>query len=172
MRSRKFVFAAVCAASCALSLARPASASPTIAADLDVGFPLHSRGDSGWGFGIRLGQQLNAKPIVFTPELGFTYHGFSGDFGPKIYRGILGARLGFGDILRPGGFFHVAVGHFVPTVGDNHDAFSFDAGGFLDFTLIPLLDIGAHAAYNRVDADYGSGAYAYLTVGLHAGIVF
>jgi hypothetical protein len=172
MTCRRLLFAALAAATCAFSVARPASADATIAGDLDIGFPLHSRGNSGWGFGIRLGQQLRSKPMVFTPELGFTYNNFSGDSGPEIYRGILGARLGFGDVLRPGGFFHVAVGHFVPTVGDNKDAFSFDAGGFLDFTLIPLLDVGAHAAYNRVDADYGSGAYAYVTIGLHAGLVF
>lgn len=172
MTPRHLLFATVCTASVTFCFARPAGAAPTIGADLDIGFPIHSRGDSGGGFGIRLGQQLRALPIVLTPELGFTYHNFSGDYGPKIYRGILGARLGFGDVLRPGGFFHVALGHFVPTVGENQNAFSFDAGGFLDFVLLPLIDVGAHAAYNRVDADYGSGAYAFITVGLHAALVF
>jgi hypothetical protein len=157
---------------CACLVSRPAQASPTIGADLDVGFPLHSRGDSGWGFGIRLGQELHGPLLVLTPEIGFTYHGFSGDFGPKIYRGIIGARLGIGEIIRPGAFVHVGLGHFVPTYGDNQNAFTLDAGGFLDLTIIPFLNVGAHVAYNRVDADYGSGAYAFLTVGLHAALVF
>lgn len=171
MSNTRLFFATLCSA-CVFWVARPASAGPTIGADLDLGFPVHSAGDSGGGFGIRLGQQLEAKPIVLIPEIGFTYANFSGDYGPKIYRGILGARLGFGDVLRPGGFFHVGLGHFVPTIGDNKNAFSFDAGGFLDFVLIPLINVGAHVAYNRVDADYGSGAYAYVTVGLHAALVF
>jgi len=157
---------------CVYFVSRPAAAGPTIGADHDLGFPLHSRGNSGGGFGIRLGEELKVPALVLTPELGFTYHNFSGDFGPKIYRGILGARLGFGDILRPGAFAHIALAHFVPTVGDNQNAFGFDVGGFLDLTIIPFINVGAHAAYNRVDADYGSGAYAYATVGLHAALVF
>ena len=157
---------------CAFFASRRAEAAPTIGADLDVGFPLHSRGDSGGGFGIRLGQELHVPLIVVTPEIGFTYHNFSGDYGPRIYRGIIGARLGIGEILRPGAFVHVGLGHFVPTVGDNQNAFTLDAGGFLDLTIIPFLNVGAHVAYNRVDADYSSGAYAFLTVGAHAALVF
>jgi len=149
-----------------------ASAGPTIGADLDVGFPLHSRGDSGGGFGIRLGQQLHLPLIALTPELGFTYHDFSGDFGPQIYRGIAGLRLGIGEVVRPGAFVHFGLGHFVPVVGDNRNGFTFDAGGFIDFTLIPLINFGVHAAYNRVDADYSDAAYAFATVGLHAALVF
>src|SRR6185312_13789027 len=81
-----------------------ASAGPTIGADLDIGFPLNSRGDSGGGFGIRLGQELHLPLVAITPELGFTYHNFSGDFGPKIYRGVAGLRLGIGEVIRPGAF--------------------------------------------------------------------
>jgi hypothetical protein len=163
---------ALAALLCAFFVSRPAAAGPAIGADLDVAFPLHSRGDSGGGFGIRLGEELHVPLLVLTPEIGFTYHNFSGDFGPKIYRGIIGARLGIGEIVRPGAFVHVGLGHFVPTYGDNQNAFTLDAGGFLDLTVIPFLDVGAHVAYNRVDADYGSGAYAFLTVGLHAALVF
>jgi hypothetical protein len=163
---------ALAALLCAFFVSPSASASPTIGADLDIGFPLHSRGDSGGGFGIRLGQELHVPLLVLTPEIGFTYHNFSGDYGPKIYRGIIGARLGIGEILRPGAFVHVGLGHFVPTIGDNQNAFTLDAGGFLDLTVIPFLNVGVHVAYNRVDADYSSGAYAFLTAGLHAALVF
>src|SRR5256885_16691895 len=63
-----------------------ASAGPTIGADLDLGFPLHSRGDSGGGFGIRLGQGLHLPLGALVPQLGFTYPHLSRDYGPKIYR--------------------------------------------------------------------------------------
>src|SRR5262249_13835879 len=149
-----------------------ANAGPTIGADLDLGIPLNSRGDSGGGFGIRLGQELHVPLLTLTPELGFTFHDFSGDFGPKIYRGIAGLRAGIGEVIRPGAFAHVGFGHFVPTVGSNETGFSFDAGGFIDLTFIPFLNFGVHAAYNRVAADYGSGAYAFATVGLDAALVF
>jgi hypothetical protein len=163
---------AIAALAVAFFVARPAAADTAIAADLDVGFPLHSRGDSGGGFGIRLGQELHIPLATFTPEIGFTYHNFSGDYGPKIYRGIVGARLGIGEILRPGVMGHVGFGHFVPTVGDNQNAFTFDAGAFLDLTVIPFLNIGVHAAYNHVAADYSSGSYAFATLGAHAALVF
>lgn len=153
-------------------VSRPAAAGPTLAADLDLGFPVSSSGDTGGGFGIRFGQELHVAPVALTPEVGFTYHNFSGDLGPRIYRGIAGARLGIGEVLRPGAFAHLGFGHFVPTYGDNQTDFTFDAGGFLDLTIIPFLSVGIHGAYNRVEADYGSGAYEYATVGLHAALVF
>jgi hypothetical protein len=164
--------AAVAALACAFFVSRPASAKTAIGADLDLGFPLHSRGDSGGGFGIRLGQELHIPLATFTPEIGFTYHNFSGDDGPKIYRGIAGARLGIGEVFRIGPMAHLGFGHFVPAYGDNRNAFTFDAGGFLDLTIIPFLNFGVHAAYNHVAADYTSGSYAFATVGLDAALVF
>jgi hypothetical protein len=155
-----------------LFVAGPAAAGPTIGADLDLGFPVSSSGDTGGGFGIRLGQELHVPLFELTPEIGFTYHNFSGDRGPRIYRGIAGARLGIGEVLRPGAFAHLGFGHFVPAYGDNSTAFSFDAGGFLDLTIIPLLNVGIHGAYNRVEADYDGGAYEFATVGVHAALVF
>jgi hypothetical protein len=148
------------------------AAAVNIGGDLDLAFPVDSRGSSGGGFGIRLGQELHIPPLEFTPEIGFTYHGFSGTYGPQIYRGIFGARLGIGEILRPGAFAHVGFGHFVPTIGDNQNAFTWDAGGFLDLTIVPFLNVGIHGSYDHVDADYGSGAYAFATFGLHADLVF
>jgi hypothetical protein len=173
MKSRESVLLVTGAALLSASLvSRPAAAGPTLGADLDLGFPVSSSGDTGGGFGIRFGQELHVAPVELTPEIGFTYHNFSGDYGPKIYRGIVGARLGIGEVLRPGAFAHVGFGHFVPAYGDNQTAFTFDAGGFLDLTIIPFLNVGIHGAYNRVDADDSGSAYEYATVGLHAALVF
>jgi hypothetical protein len=32
----------------------------------------------------------------------------------------------------------------------SRNAFTFDAGAFLDFTLLPILNLGVHAAYNHL----------------------
>jgi hypothetical protein len=170
-RCKVHVVLAAGAALFALTLgARSASASTAIAGDLDFAVPINSQLDSGAGFGIRLGKQLHAPLAVLTPELGFTYHGFS---GLTAYRGVAGLRLGVGEIIRPGVFAHLGVGHLTaPSPAPSSTAFTYDAGAFLDFTLLPLLDIGAHAAYNHVNAKDPVGAFQWATVGVHAALIF
>lgn len=151
-----------------------AEAKTTVAGDLDYAVPIDSSAHTGWGFGIRVGQQLHAPLVVITPELGFTYHGFGGDSSPRVYRGIAGLRIGFGEVLRAGAFGHLGIARLdLTSVPDlSHTAFTYDAGVFLDFTALPLLDIGVHAAYNRVAADDHVSAFQFATVGAHAALVF
>lgn len=159
--------------SCAL-ISAPASAKTVIAGDLDYAAPINSSAGSGGGFGIRLGQQIHIPLLVFNPELGFTYHGFSHDASPKVYRGIAGLRLGFGEIIRPGVFAHVGLGRLDlgGTPDRSHTAFTYDGGVFIDFTALPLLDIGVHAAYNRLTADDSGPKFEFFTAGAHAALVF
>ena len=163
---------ALAASVATLFVTEAAHAGPTIGGDLDLAFPIDSRGGTGGGFGVRLGDELHVPLVALTPELGFTYHNLSGDSGPSIYRGIAGLRLGLGEIVRPGAFAHIGYGHFVPMYGPNKDAFTWDVGGFLDVTVIPLLNVGVHVAYNQIDADYTKGSYSFLTLGLDAALVF
>lgn len=167
------------AAVAACSLAAPSARADTvIAADLDFVVPINDESEdisSGAGFGIRVGQQLDVPALVLTPELGFTYAGFDG--GVKAYRGVAGLRLGVGEILRPGVFAHAGIGRLsvdVPSgVPDpSHTAFTFDAGAFLDFTLLPFLNIGAHAAYNRQAGSDELDAFQWASLGAHAALVF
>lgn len=158
----------------ALAFCRAAEAKTAIAGDLDYAIPIDSSVDPGGGFGIRLGQQLHLPFVVFTPEIGFNYHSFSDVASPKVYRGIGGIRLGFGEILRAGVFGHLGLARVtLDTVPDlSHTAFTYDAGVFFDFTALPLLDIGVHAAYNRVAADDAVSAFQYGTLGAHAALIF
>jgi hypothetical protein len=155
-----------------------ARADTVIAADLDFVVPINDESEdisSGAGFGVRLGHQLDAPAVVLTPEIGFTYAGFDG--GVKAYRGVGGLRLGVGEVLRPGVFAHAGIGRLsvdVPSgVPDpSHTAFTFDAGAFLDFTLLPFLNIGAHAAYNRQSGSDELDAFQWASLGAHAALVF
>jgi hypothetical protein len=155
-----------------------AHADPTVAVDLDYAKPIDQDDiSSGGGFGIRLGQQLRAPGIVLTPEVGFTYAQFGNDLSPKVYRGIGGLRLGVGEIFRPGVFAHAGIGRIsldAPAGVDDpsHTGFTFDAGAFLDFTLLPFLNIGVHGAYNRLSGSDEFDAFQWATFGAHGALVF
>jgi hypothetical protein len=151
----------------------PSRADTAIAGDLDYAAPIDSNANAGGGFGIRLGQQLDVSPVVLTPELAFTYHGFSGDFAPRVYRGAAGLRLGVGKVIRPGAFGHLGIGHMAvdsPGPDLSHTAFTWDAGVFLDLVVLPLLSIGVHGAFNHLNGDVSS--FQWVTVGAHAALVF
>jgi hypothetical protein len=156
----------------------PAAAEPVIAGDLDYTVPLdEDDATSGGGFGIRLGQQLEGAGAALTPELGFTYANFGGDFPAKVYRGLGGFRFGVGELVRPGLFGHVGMGRIevdVPngTPDPTHSAFTFDIGLFVDFVPIQHLNLGVHGSYNRVAAGDSGTAFRWATAGAHAGIVF
>jgi hypothetical protein len=156
--------------------ARSAHAEAAVAGDVDVAVPIDSNLKAGGGFGLRLGYHAHIPFIIVTPELGFSYYGFGGDDPATLYRGTAGVRLAVGEIVRPGIFAHVGLGRMQadgPVPDPSHTALTYDAGAFLDFTLLPLINIGAHASYNRLDAsDEGFGAVDWLALGAHAEVVF
>ena len=155
--------------------ARSANAETAIAGDVDFAAPIDSSLEAGAGFGLRVGYHAHIPFLILTPELGFSYHGFGGDYPARAYRGIAGMRLAVGEIIRPGIFAHVGLGRLQadgPAPDPSHTALSYDVGAFLDFTLLPLINIGAHAAYNHLNAKDGVGAVDWLALGAHAEVVF
>jgi hypothetical protein len=174
LRYTTFFRAAVSATPLALALmlqAVPARADTVIAGDLDYAVAVNSD-MTGAGFGIRLGQQMRLPPLLSaTPELAYTFHNF--DSGPHAYRGAFGLRLGFGEVLRPGLFAHLGLGHLVPEQpAPASTAFTYDAGVFLDFTLLPILNLGIHSAYTGVSSTEDAPSFRWITLGLHAALVF
>ncbi len=150
-----------------------AFAETALAADLDFASPINAESvSSGWGAGVRLGSHAHIPLLVMTPEIGFTYHQFGGSVGPNVYRGILGLRLDLGEVIRPGVFGHLGYGALRGTgTNDTKSSFTYDMGASLDFTLLPLLNIGAHAAYNRWTGG-DEPAFAFGTLGAHAALIF
>lgn len=164
---------------CALSTQR-AHAQTTIAGDLDLQVPVSINGvQTGAGFGIRVGQELHLPLISINPEIGFTYASFTKNEPPKVYRGIAGIRAGFGELFRFGVVAHVGFGYvsWEPRYGEgrvdvSHSGFTYDAGAFIEFTALPLLNIGVHAIYNHVSADDEQrDTLHWMQLGLHATLV-
>jgi hypothetical protein len=141
-----------------------------IAVDFDFAAALDaSNTKSGGGGALRLGQEFDLLLISLTPEFGGSYHAFGGDDKTKLYTGFLGGRLSIGKIVEPSLFAHLGVGHV--TGGEKRTAPVMDGGLAIDFTLLPLIDLGVHGAYNvMLPRDDGS-ALKYVTLGVHAALV-
>jgi hypothetical protein len=123
--------------------------------------------DSGGGGALRLGSELDLILVSFIPEAYIGYHAF--DAGASVTSGRLGGRIRIGKILEPGLYAHLGIARV--TGGSAYTAPVFDGGFTLDFTLLPLIDIGAHAAYNAVFAGDQRPAFTYATFGLHAALI-
>jgi hypothetical protein len=151
-----------------------AKSETTISADLDYAHSAGSDIGGGWGFGARLGQRFHVPLVALDPEIGFTFHDFNKGLSPTMYRGILGLRLGFLEVIRPGIYGHVGIGRInFDTLPDaSHTAFTYDFGLFLDLTVIPLLDVGLHASYDGIAAGDQVDAVKWVTLGAHAALVF
>ena len=143
-----------------------------LAFDLDFVAPLREPGaDIGGGGAVRLGRKMDFVLVSLTPEIGGGYDGFSGDAKAGIYRGFIGARLGFGKIIEPSVFAHIGVGRLDADFG-NHTAATFDGGIALDLTFLPLINLGAHASYNTLLAQSNYSSFDWLALGLHVALVF
>jgi hypothetical protein len=146
-----------------------------IGADVEYAVPVESEGDSGFGVALRGGLQLHLPFVALTPEIGLSYQGFTGIGDPSVFSGVAGLRAGFGEVLRLGGFAHAGVGHLdldMPGADPSRTSFTYDAGVFLDVTLLPLLDVGAHVAYNQLIKDGEDDAFHWMTFGAHAALIF
>jgi hypothetical protein len=172
---RSLVIAGLVASAWLLS-APAARADLAIGADLETVVPLEfDQVDAGPAFGIRIGAQLHLPLITLTPEVGFHYASFTD--GPNVYRGIVGGRVGIGELLRFGVFAHLGFARQVWELAArdvSHTALTLDAGLFLDLTIIPLIDIGVHMSYGRVGAneDRNIDANQWLAFGVHAALIF
>lgn len=124
---------------------------------------------SGGGGALRLGQEFDLLLVSLTPEFGGSYHGFGGDGDAKLYTGFLGGRLSLGKIVEPSIFGHVGLGRLEGS--EKRTAPVIDGGLAIDFTLLPLIDLGVHGAYNvMLPRDDGS-ALKYVTLGAHVALV-
>lgn len=155
------------------SNASHARADVQIGGDLDYVLPLESRAEMGAGFAVRLGWQLHLPMLVLTPEAAFNYAGFSDTYGPAVYRTVAGLRIGVGEVFRLGAFTHGGLGHLsasVPGADPTRTGFTYDIGIFFAFTLLPLLNLGVHAAYDAMPAT-DDPSFQWLTFGVHAELI-
>jgi len=126
--------------------------------------------DSGGGGALRLGRKLDLFVVSLTPEVGGGYHGFGGSSDAQLYSGFLGGRLGFGKIIEPSVFGHVGIGRLEGVAP--RTAPVLDAGVALDLTILPLIDLGVHGAYNVMMPKDDGSALKFVILGAHAALVF
>lgn len=157
-----------------LLMTRPARADLELGADLEGVYSLDGdRSAGGGGFGVRLGNRFALPLVVMAVELKGGFYGYGGDRNSKVYTGLAGARIGVGEVIRPSLFAHVGIGHVTHddlpgAPAPNRTGFTADGGVALDFTLLPLLDIGVHGSYGVItNADFD-----WILGGLHATLVF
>lgn len=143
-----------------------------IAVDFDYAAALSSSQDidAGTGGAVRLGRELDLLLVTLTPEIGGTYETFSGSPNSRIYGGFAGGRLGVGKIIEPSIFAHVGVAHI--DGWQDRTAPMLDAGLALDFTLLPLIDLGVHAGINTLLATREGNGVSWGTAGIQAALVF
>jgi hypothetical protein len=139
--------------------------------DLDFAYAIEEQQiESGGGAALRVGSELDLILITLIPELYLSHHEFDG-MGASVTTGKVGGRLRIGKILEPGLYAHIGVASASQSEAESYTAPAFDVGFTLDFTLIPLIDIGAHVAYNSVFAAEDQDPFRYALFGLHAALV-
>lgn len=154
-------------------LPRPAAAQTTLGVDLSFNDALdRADTDSGAGLDIYFGPRLDLAILTLTTELSAGYHDFGGELEPTVYRGLAGGRLGLGFGIRPSVFAHLGVGHLrYDALGgpdrDGRTHFAGDLGLALDFTILPLIDLGVHGSYNLVSGAGDDEAFEWLQAGAH-----
>lgn len=125
--------------------------------------------EAGGGGALRLGQEFDLFLVSLTPEFGGSYHAFGGDDRTKLYTGFLGGRFSVGKIIEPSIFAHLGVGHVSGL--ERRTAPVMDGGLALDFTLLPLIDLGVHGSYNVMLPRQDGSALKFVILGAHAALV-
>jgi hypothetical protein len=144
-----------------------------LALDLDYSAALsHSEIDSGGGAGIRIGLERDYFLVTMIPEVQLNYHRLNANTpdDATISAAKVGGRIRFFKILEPGIFAHAGLANIAGDRIYEHTGIAFDAGLTLDLTILPLVDIGLHTAWNRVFGDDESGL-SYVTAGAHVALV-
>src|SRR5690606_27832512 len=104
-------------------------------------------------------------------------HEFGGTSDVAIYRGMVGGRFAAGTLFQPSVFAHIDMGHLGLVVPDSdtrseHAHVATDAGLALDFTAIPLINVGIQGSYNNIAGTSSDPAFSWIQAGLHATLIF
>jgi hypothetical protein len=128
--------------------------------------------EEGGGGALRIGNELDLLLVTLIPEVVLDFH----DFGAysrntaQLVTGKLGGRVRFFKIIEPGVFAHLGLASLSGNRRYSHIGAALDFGVTLDLTILPLVDLGLHAAWNRVFGGYDSGL-SYGTSGFHVALV-
>ena len=170
--------------------ASDASAQAVFSADGGFAMPVNaSYASYGGNFSARIGRRIGIRSLWETPELVFNYAMFgSGEEngypdGFEAMRGLIGARLTFGGILRPGLLAHLGLGRIAGAIdsrGENnalqrrditHTAFTWDAGLTFDLAISRNFELGVHGTYSHILGPGSRVAFRWFDIGGHLAII-
>jgi hypothetical protein len=162
-----------------VALAWPSTAAAETVVGVDLALNDSIAGDdagSGAGVDLIVGPRLNLAILTLTTELSAGFHDFGGLLDPTVYRGMVGGRLGIGVIIRPSVFAHIGAGHlrYDDAFGDGRDGrtnVATDVGAALDFTVLPLGDLGIQGSYNFIGGTDVYEPFEWLQAGVHVTFV-
>jgi hypothetical protein len=169
---------AVGAALASLAWSGSAAASNTVGVDLGYNDALNDgTTDGGAGVDIYFGPRMDLGLVALTTELDLGFHDFGGAVEPRVYRGMAGGRLALGAVIRPSVFAHIGAGHlrwndFPGLDRDSRTGLATDLGAALDFTVLPLVDLGIQLSYNAIAAGSDEPAFDWMQAGAHVVFVF
>lgn len=128
--------------------------------------------DAGGGGVLFAGLQRNVGQVALISELVLSHHVLDAQTSSNaaVTAAKFGGRLRFLKDFEPGLFVHVGGGRVSGDPLFASTDLAFDVGASLDLTLLPLVDLGTHVAWNRVFGGMGGGL-SYVTVGIHAALV-
>jgi hypothetical protein len=156
-----------------LSRSEPASAHDnTLGIDLSFNSTIEDESYDGAGLDLYFGPRMDLGLLTLTTELSGGFHDFAGAADPTVYRGMAGGRLGLFTVIRPSIFAHIGVGHLTwyDGFGDDRDSrtnIATDVGAALDFTLVPMVDLGVQLSYNTIAGSSGNPAFDWTQFGAH-----
>jgi len=163
------------AATSVVVCALPGSAAAETVIGVDLNFNdsvIGNEATNGAGVDVFFGPRLNLAILTLTTEITGGFHDFGGDLDPTVYRVMAGGALGIGAIIRPSVFAHIGAGHlrFDDPFGQDRSGrtnITADLGAALDFTILPLVDLGIHGSYNVLAGDDDYDAFEWLQAGAH-----
>jgi hypothetical protein len=162
-----------------LSWSGSAAASNTVGVDLSYNDAVNDGNtNGGGGVDIFFGPRMDLGLVALTTELDAGFHDFGGVVDPRVYRAMAGGRLSLGAVIRPSVFAHIGVGHLrwndFPGTDerDSRTGLGTDLGAALDFTILPLVDLGVQLSYNAIAAGSGAPAFDWMQAGAHVIFVF
>jgi hypothetical protein len=154
-----------------------ASADGQFSVDVEAVYPENEPHDDGVGFGARFGHEWDLLLLHITPEIGANYHAFGGAPDAESFAVLGGGRVGIGFIIEPSAFLHAGIGHYSYEAVDvevSQTGLAYEMGLALDFTLLPVIDLGAHAALAGVSGDDEEDldSFDWIALGGHITFVF
>jgi hypothetical protein len=136
----------------------------------------HFETGKGGGVDVRFGPRLDLWLLQLTPELSAGLHDFGGYWSPTVVRSVIGGKLAVDLGVKPTVFAHLGVGRLrydslEAVARDAATGLAGDVGAALDFSVLPMLDVGMQGSYNVVGVELNRSRFDWVQVGGHVTVI-